>query len=263
MKSVTQKDRIANLRTKATSRDDGTFEFVGSTPGTDRAGDEINQKGWDVKSYMRNPVVLYGHDYGALPVGRTESLSIKDGNLVFRVRFASHAFAQEVKTLYAEGVLTAVSVGFKALDTERKSDGSGYRINRAELLELSCVPVPCNADALLVGKAAGKRMVAVGEKPGVADDAQLPIIEAWVKEAAAEALPLEAVQGGVQLSADPPAWAKALAADVSRIKAALGIEDNGDEPTADADDLLDPDEVDDSPDLTEALAALSPARLGD
>jgi len=260
MKSVTQKDRIANLRTKATSRDDGTFEFVGSTPGTDRAGDEINQKGWDVKSYMRNPVVLYGHDYGALPVGRTESLSIKDGNLVFRVRFASHAFAQEVKTLYAEGVLTAVSVGFKALDTERKSDGSGYRINRAELLELSCVPVPCNADALLVGKAAGKRMVAVGEKPGVADDAQLPIIEAWVKEAAAETLE---VVTSLAVSDPVPAWAKALAADVSRIKAALGIEDNGDEPTADADDLLDPDEVDDSPDLTEALAALSPARLGD
>lgn len=248
-------NRQAAWKPTIKAMDDGTFEFVGSTPATDRVGDVIEQTGWDVRNYKRNPVVLYAHDYSALPVGRTESITLRDGSLIFRVRFASHARAKEVETMYREGFLSAVSVGFRALETERNKGADGYRIKRAELLELSCVPVPCNAEALIAGKAAGKKMVAVGEKPAVADAAEAVVVEAWIKSIVA---PEPAPEPEAA-----PSWAKALTDRLTKIEAALGLdEDNGDDPAADADaDLIDPDEVDDSPDLTDALAAIDSARL--
>ena len=80
---------------------------------------------------------------------------------------------------------------------------------------------------------------------------QAVVVEAWIKSIVA---------------AEPeaaPAWAKALTDRLTKIEAALGLdEDNGDDPAADADaDLIDPDEVDDSPDLTDALAAIDAGRL--
>jgi len=60
--------------------------------------------------------------------------------------FAGHQKAQDVKKLVDDGVLNAVSVGF--IPKER----NGNIITRAELLEISIVPVPANQEAILLSK---------------------------------------------------------------------------------------------------------------
>ena len=131
----------AIAETKA-AKDTGTFEVVISTADRDRQGDIIMQDGWVLDNYLKNPVVLFGHDYWSLPIGICDSISVVDGKLVAKGRFAGHDFAQNVRQLYDAGMLKATSVGFIPLETE------GNVILRAELLEFSFVPVPANPMAL-------------------------------------------------------------------------------------------------------------------
>jgi hypothetical protein len=44
--------------------------FTISTGSVDRDNDTLDPKGWDVKSYLTNPVVLFAHDYKSLPVAK-------------------------------------------------------------------------------------------------------------------------------------------------------------------------------------------------
>ena len=54
--------------TKAAS-DSGNFEVVISTADIDRQGESINQAGWDLTNYLKNPIVLWAHDYYTFPIG--------------------------------------------------------------------------------------------------------------------------------------------------------------------------------------------------
>lgn len=125
---------------------EGTFEVIASTENVDRDGEVILVKAWQTENFMKNPVLLFGHDYYSLPIGVITSLESGEKGLVAKGIFARTAFAQEVRQLYDDGILKAVSVGFIPLEK------SGNTITKAELLELSFVPVPANADALSLSK---------------------------------------------------------------------------------------------------------------
>ena len=125
---------------------DGEFEVVASTAGVDRDGEIIKIEAWDTDNFMKNPVVLFGHDYWSLPIGVVTSLEVKGDQLIAKGIFAKTEAAQEIRRLYDDGILKAVSVGFIVKNRE------GYIITEAELLELSFVPVPANADALSLSK---------------------------------------------------------------------------------------------------------------
>ncbi len=135
--------------TKAAT-DSGSFEVVISTADVDRQGESVNQNGWDLSRYMENPVVLWGHDYYSLPIGVCDSISLEEGKLVARGRFApeeANPFAQQVRRLYDLKIVRATSVGFIALEMV------GNEITKAELLEFSFVPVPANPYALSLSQA--------------------------------------------------------------------------------------------------------------
>lgn len=113
----------------------------------DRVDDDINQDGWDFKNYMRNPVVLDGHDYSKNPVGKCLKL-YKDGNCTRAItQFAPTAQGTEKFQLYKDGFLSAFSVGFIPKEYAPNKAG-GYHIEKQELLEYSCVTVPCNPNAV-------------------------------------------------------------------------------------------------------------------
>lgn len=123
-----------------------------TTRARDRHGDILEPGGARISNYLKNPVVLWAHEYRALPVGRTVSL-MRDGDaLKAEVVFADTRFAREVRELYAQRFLRAWSVGFLPLewdvieDAEGKFDG--YHVRAWELIELSAVPVPANPEAL-------------------------------------------------------------------------------------------------------------------
>lgn len=130
---------------EATDEDSGTFEVIISTSDKDRHGEIVDINGWETERYMRNPIVLWGHDYHQLPIGVCDELRIEGNKLIAKGRFApmeANPFAQQVRKLYDAKMLRATSVGFIAREMQ------GNVITRAELLEFSFVGVPANAEAL-------------------------------------------------------------------------------------------------------------------
>lgn len=149
-----------------------TLILIGSTQGADRDDDIIDAQGWELDNYIKNPIVLWAHDYWQPPVAQAKAVFIdpRSGTLNFKVYFptveelttkgaepSEHAlFVDTLYNMYKMGMLNATSVGFIAKEWDRREDQRdlpewqrGTHFFRQELLELSCVPVPANAEALV------------------------------------------------------------------------------------------------------------------
>ena len=57
------------------------MEFVLSDATVDRYGDSIVAKGWDLASFERNPIALFGHSHD-YPIGRWSDLRVEGGKLI-------------------------------------------------------------------------------------------------------------------------------------------------------------------------------------
>ncbi len=133
------------LKGSVTKGSDGYYEIVASTASIDRQGDSIDQAGWDLTNFKQNPVLLWAHDYSEFPIGKVTEIAVIDGSLKAKFEFApedANPKAAQIQKLYEGGYVNASSVGL--IPKER----NGHVITRAELLELSLVPVPANQDAL-------------------------------------------------------------------------------------------------------------------
>jgi HK97 family phage prohead protease len=128
------------------------FSGIASSPNRDRDGDTINQLGWDLANYQKNPIILWGHNSYAPPVGKTMNLRLEGGKLLFDFEFASTPFAQELKALVEEECLNTFSVGFMPKDFGREELGEAT-FETAELLEISLVSIPSNTDAVVTSRA--------------------------------------------------------------------------------------------------------------
>jgi len=153
---------------KSQSLADRTIRFIGSDASIDRDGDTLSLDGWDVKNYMNNPVVLYGHNYNGFPVAKTNSINIdrRTGKMFFDIYFPTikelssnpetpSDQALTVDAIYCmakAGLLNAVSVGFKGIDYTPSSTGRDF--TKQELLEISIVPIPANPNAVAVLRSA-------------------------------------------------------------------------------------------------------------
>ena len=127
--------------------------FVVSTEEVDRHGDVVLVKGWQLQAYQRNPVFLWAHDYTQPAIGRATDMWREDHSLLARMEFAPTDFAREVATLYQGGYQRGVSVGFRPLQYEMRTDTRtgevlGIIFTEQELLEVSAAPVPANQSAL-------------------------------------------------------------------------------------------------------------------
>lgn len=133
----------------------GVYEAMISTESEDRQGDIVRAAGAQVESYMRNPVVLWAHDYSELPVARTLDIQVVPG-IGIRATFQFPDWgisekADTVRRLWAGGYLNATSIGFQPLVSQEIRSSQGVRaqeFTQWELLEYSIVPVPANAEAL-------------------------------------------------------------------------------------------------------------------
>lgn len=166
--------------------DNRKVQFVLSTDDLDRAGDTIDQSGWNLKNYKQNPVVLWAHDNRQPPIGRMSKIGVQDGELVGTVEFATadqSPFADTVFRLVEGGFVNAGSVCFKILKYEiRETETSwGLDIQEQELLEYSICGVPCNPSALRKAAELGVSM----------DDAPLVLIEAAMRDDSARKLLIE------------------------------------------------------------------------
>lgn len=122
--------------------EDEGYDFIASTASVDRQGDSVDQDGWELENFLKNPVLLWAHNYSELPIGKIINIEKAEGKLKIKVVFAKHEKAQTIKAMVDDGFLSATSVGFIA------KERNGHIITRAELLEVSIVPVPANPEAL-------------------------------------------------------------------------------------------------------------------
>lgn len=160
--------RHVKIATKASPVSDRVIRFVGSDETLDRDGDTISIDGWDVSAFAKNPVVLYGHSYSDLPIGRASvTIDKRARQLLFDVRFPTIAelssdtknpseHALRVDAIYnmaKAGILNTVSVGFRGVDYEATATGRNYK--KQELMEISIVPVPANPNAIAILRGLG------------------------------------------------------------------------------------------------------------
>jgi HK97 family phage prohead protease len=168
--------------------EDRVLRFIGSTEAVDRDQEILRLKGWNLKAYKKNPVVLVAHNPMDLPVARTKKVW-KDQEkkaLMFDVEFPEPDVNPQSDTLYKlykSGFMKSVSVGFrpdydkiKYIDGEK--DQKIREFNGQELLELSLVSIPANPEAVITQKKAFKEAV---EKE-VIDELELNDLELWLKE---------------------------------------------------------------------------------
>ncbi|MEL6575032.1 MAG: HK97 family phage prohead protease, partial [Pseudomonadota bacterium] len=119
----------------------------------DRDGDIIRAAGWQLESFLKNAPLLAFHD-PRQPIGSWEDVRVEGTRLIGRAKFAAAGtvpLADQLFSLYADGHLKAVSVGFEIIeaiplivDDVRR----GFEILKAGLLEASLVTIPSNPNAL-------------------------------------------------------------------------------------------------------------------
>ena len=144
------------IRKTVAERGDG-MEFVLSDATVDRYGDIVEPDGWQLAKFKKNPIALFGHS-SSFPIGTWENVRVEGGRLLGRLAMAAQgtsARIDELRGLVEQGVLRAVSVGFRPIEAEPldpKHPYGGQRYKKQELLETSLVSVPANPAALAVAR---------------------------------------------------------------------------------------------------------------
>lgn len=152
-----------NVETKAIDREAGIYEGMVSTESVDREKDILLANGAQIENYLKNPVVLFGHDYRSPESVVAKALDIKKMRgkgvkLIWQfIQRGLSRSADLVRDLWDGGYLNAMSVGFIPIEVEDRTDEDGNPLPRGrlykkwEFLEGSIVTIPMNQDALRLG----------------------------------------------------------------------------------------------------------------
>lgn len=161
MAEENSKKNILHTKAEVTkSEEDGVIEaVVASTAVLDRQGDIIDQDGWDLTNFKKNPVILWGHNVmeERPPIGKAIKVWVegegKKSKLMFKTQFdMADEFAKEIFRKVKEGFINMVSVGFlpsewEPIKGQEDNFFGGHKFVKQELLEISFVPVPANPQA--------------------------------------------------------------------------------------------------------------------
>jgi len=161
------------LHVKAVEEEQRIIRGVATTPNPDRVGDIVEPLGVQFKNPMP---LLHQHDHDK-PVGTvTFDRPTKDG-ITFEARLPKieepGPLRDRVETAWGEvkaGLVRAVSIGFRALEYAFLDSG-GVRFTETEVLELSLVSVPANADAVIstIKSIDAPLLAATGKEPKATD----------------------------------------------------------------------------------------------
>jgi HK97 family phage prohead protease len=144
---------------QARQANDQSHEFVLSDETRDRYGDIVMADGWQLARFRKNPVALYAHDSGGLPIGRWQNVRVEGKKLLGQLELAEAGtpaatpVVEAIRSLLDQKILRSVSVGFLPLEAEaldKENPWDGLRVTKAELVECSVVPVPANPSATMV-----------------------------------------------------------------------------------------------------------------
>ena len=153
--------------------DSRNITFVISDESEDSDGDIIMADGWDFNRFLKNPICMGFHEYDEFPYGKfikiEKDLRSNPRRVIGTVHFPtaeelgedgqSSEHAKNIDMAYnmcKNGYLNTVSVGCYYKEAETRQDypaGTpdwmrGKKVTKAELLEVSLVPIPSNPNAL-------------------------------------------------------------------------------------------------------------------
>lgn len=122
---------------------------VASTASEDRQGEVVSPDGWELKNFKKNPLILWAHNHEEPAIGVSEKTWIegtgKKARLMIKpVLHEVTERARAIKRLVELGIIRSLSVGFRPIDQD------GNTFTKQELLEVSIVNVPANADAQML-----------------------------------------------------------------------------------------------------------------
>lgn len=143
------------IEIKGINDENYTIKGVFSTADEDRHGEVVDQKTWQLDDYLKNPVILFGHDHNQPAIGKATNLFFNEsGNLEGEIQFAAkeYEFANTIFKLYKGGFMRAFSVGFQNEVVEYDEGAQKVTLKRNTLFEISTVNVPANQLALAKSK---------------------------------------------------------------------------------------------------------------
>jgi HK97 family phage prohead protease len=151
-----------SLFVKAIDESKRQIEAVVSTADLDRYDEIIEPEAFreSLDAYLKNPVVISSHQHRldtghSSVVGQTIKTWIDQVGLHVIIWFAETELGDEFWYLYKDKFQRAFSVGFIPLEWKDGTLDGGQRVRtytKVELLEISCVPVPANRNALSKSK---------------------------------------------------------------------------------------------------------------
>lgn len=139
---------------RAEKIDEGVLGFIASTTSVDRYNTIIRQD-WNDAAFLANPVFLWMHQRGMPAIGQVVGWKPEDERTVAEVMFAPTAMGREQFVLYDGGYQRATSVSFFPGDETLIKDSGVLIYSNNEMLELSGVTVPGNAEALKLARSNG------------------------------------------------------------------------------------------------------------
>ena len=110
----------------------------------DRSTESVLPSGYDLKSYKKNPILLYQHDKSR-PIGKIITVELRPDGLYVEANVHKQ---MDPQAHYAveQGILKTFSIGFMVKDYEEIDDI--YFWTKVELLEISIVSVPDNQESI-------------------------------------------------------------------------------------------------------------------
>jgi HK97 family phage prohead protease len=168
------------LDVKAIDDDQRVIEGIASTPTPDRMGDIVDPMG---AKYALPMPLLWQHNHDE-PIGLVEFAKPNKDGIPFKARLADPAkFTSEaVRERLIEawesiknGLVRAVSIGFRPIEYAFIENGGGLHFKEWEWLELSAVTIPAQAEATISTiksiDAQARRAAGVAESAEPADQA--------------------------------------------------------------------------------------------
>lgn len=181
---------LSEIKVQSINEEERTVVKYVSKPTLDRSKEIVISQGVDLSDFVKNPVILYAHNYGnscfdggspVLPIGKDLWIKSDGIGLIAKQKYANHDLANDIFKMHLEDMPLASSIGFiptktiykgsfedKEWDKEvtRLSETYGVEKNSFKaarviyenslLLEHSDVPVPANPDALALAIKSGK-----------------------------------------------------------------------------------------------------------
>jgi HK97 family phage prohead protease len=140
------------LTVKSVEEDQRIIRGVATTPTPDRMGDIVEPMGVEFK----NPLPLLWQHQASKPVGSVKFDKPTKSGITFEAKIEKTDEPGTLKDRLDEawqsvkmGLVRAVSIGFRSLEDAYDREKGGWHYLRTEVMELSLVTIPANADATI------------------------------------------------------------------------------------------------------------------